>query len=82
MRICAVLVTRTWPSNMPTTRATCSPFRRRPRSSSSATTRLMSSGPPVMPVPISPLAAYIASFSRVMTAAVWNSCARWRAANW
>ena len=59
MRICAVLVTRTWPSNMPTTSATCSPFSRMPRSSSSSTTRLMSSGPPAMPVPIRPRAAYM-----------------------
>ena len=63
MRICAVLVTRTLSSNMPTTRATCSPLSRMPRSSRSSTTRLMSSGPPAMPVPIRPRAAYSPSFS-------------------
>src|SRR6266446_1647931 len=72
MRICAVFVTRTFSSKRPTTKATCSPLSRMPRSSSSATTRVMSSGPPAMPVPISPRAAYMASFSCSMTATVWN----------
>ena len=52
MRIWAVFVTRTLSSNIPTTSATCSPCSRMPRSSSSSTTRLMSSGPPAIPVPI------------------------------